>query len=173
MSEYQILELRRLADKSEGRREVRYDSITGERKLVNPNTPGEDHEPWPTAGITIINPDGPPQFTTISTDYVNQLVSDKLLERKGAKVAVRPAGPFEDPWSVQPHTFLHAEFLVFKDAERGPVTYKVTRQPDKYLFEGSDYVVDSYERLVPLDLPQTVVEHFYSLELVDLTGAKS
>lgn len=170
MSEYQILELRRLADKTSGRREIRFDTGTGERKLVNPDTPGDNHEPWPTLGITIINPDGPPELTTISTDYVTQLVAEGLVDRKGERAVTRPAGPHAAPWSVTPHTFIHADYVVFKDHERGDVIYKVIRQPDKFFEEGSDTVVANYDDLVPEDLPNTVVEHFYNLQLVGVDG---
>jgi hypothetical protein len=172
VSEYQILELRRLADKSEGRREPRYDTVTGDRKLVNPDTPGEDHEPWPTLGITIINPDGPPEYTSIDTEYANQLVADGLLARQGERIAVRPAGPFNAPWSKQPHVFVHADSLVFKDHERGDVTYRVVRQPDKYVAAGYDNVVEDYSDLTADDLSNTVVQHFYSLQLMD-SGAQA
>lgn len=166
MSEYQILELRRLADKSEGRRVQMFDVDTGEPKLVNPDTPGFDHEPWPTAGITIINQDGPPEFTTISTDYANQLVADGLLTRTNERAVTRPAGPYHAPWSVPPHTFIHADTLVFHDKERGDVAYTVIRQPDKFVEDGLDIPVDSYDKLAPEDMPLTSVEHFYNLELV-------
>jgi hypothetical protein len=166
VSEYQILELRRLADKSVGRRVQMFDVDTGEPKLVNPDTPGYDHEPWPTLGITIINSDGPPRLTTISTDYANQLVADGLLERVGERPVIRPAGPHAAPWSSPPHVFIHADTLVFKDHERGPVTYKVTRQPDKFVTEGSDVPVTDYVELLEHELPLTSVEHFYNLELV-------
>lgn len=169
MSEHQILELRRLADKSEGQRVVRFDEETGERKLVNPATPGNDHEPWPTAGITIINPDGPPQLTTISTDYVNQLVADGLVERKGEHAVTRPAGPYHAPWSVPPHTFIQCDYITFRDSYRGDVIYKVVQQPDKYLYHPArDNVVENYDNLTEEDLPNTVVQHFYTIELVQL-----
>lgn len=166
MSKYQILELRRLADKRGQRREVRFDPVTGDRKLVNPDTPGEDHEPWPTLGMTIVNADGPPELTTISTDYANQLVADGLLTRQSERAVTRPAGPYSAPWSVPPHTFIHADALVFNDHERGPVYYKVIRQPDKFFEEGSDTVVENYDNLHEEDLPRTSVEHFYNLQLV-------
>lgn len=168
MSEYQIMELRRLADKSVGRRISKFDPDTGEQKLVNPDTPGEDHEPWPTLGITITNPDGPPRLTTISTDYANQLVAAGLIERKGEKAVTRPAGPYAAPWSVPPHVFIHCDFIVFNDFERGKVHYKVVRQPDKFVEEGLDIPVDSYDNLAPEDMRLTSVEHFYNLELVKL-----
>ena len=166
MSEYQVLELRRLADKSEGRRVTKFDEETGERKLVNPDTLGQEHEPWPTLGITIINPDGPPRFTTLSTDYANVLVAAGLASRTGERVVNRPAGPHHAPWSVQPHTFIHCDNVVFHDHERGDVTYKVIRQPDKFVDEALHVPVENYDALSPEELPLTVVEHFYNLELV-------
>ncbi len=167
MSDFEILTLRRLADKSEGTRVVKYDEDTGDRKLVNPATPGNDHEPWPTLGMTI---EGTlPELTSIDLGYANQLVSEGLLVRKGERAVARPAGPHSSPWSKEPHVFTHADFLVFKDYNRGDVVYKVLQQPDKYLFHPArDNVVENYDNLTAEDLPNTVVAHYYTLQLVDM-----
>lgn len=167
----EILRIRKLADKSNGERVIRYDPVTGDKKLVNPATPGEEHEPWPLAGIDFVDENGqptdPPQETSISTSKVSEGISEGWLTREGERPVVRPAGRTQGEWnsthSGAPHTFLHADTLVFHAAV-GDVRYRVTHQPDKYV--DTDWADD--ETPVSPELyaaGNTRVDHFYGLEL--------
>lgn len=57
MSNFTSLELRKLADASEGERVVRYNPETGAKYLADPNT--LEPSPWPLLGIAITNEDLP------------------------------------------------------------------------------------------------------------------
>lgn len=155
----QMLVVRKLADTSQGERVARFDPDTGEKKLVNPLTPGDDHEPWPLAGVEFVG--DPPKETTVSTGWVDAGRIDGWIVMEGQRPVVRPGGPSEDPYRVDPdkgipHTFIHADTIVVKTVQ-GDVRYRVTRNPDKWHDgpEGTDAVGD----------PNAVVEHYYTLEL--------
>lgn len=155
----QVLTVRKLADKTSGERVTRYDPDTGEKKLVNPATPGDDHEPWPLAGVQIIGT--PPTVTTASTGWVDNAAREGWVTIEGQRAVVRPGGPPEDPYRVDPakgipHVFRHADALVLHTVD-GDVRYRVVAQPDKYHQgpEGTDAVGD----------PTADVRHFYVLEL--------
>lgn len=158
MSEFQILTVRKLAN-MEGQERVRkFDAETGQPKLVNPATPGEDHEPWPLLGVTIQG--DPPERTSAGVSWVNAAIAEGWLERLGEEIVNRPGGPLRSPWAVI-HTFVHATGLVLYDYERGPVYYEVTRQPDKYDASGnpiSEYADDT-------DLRDAEVSWVYELSL--------
>lgn len=124
------LEIRKLADKTSEQRITMFDSVTGEKKLVNPATEGEDHEAWPLAGIKIANGDGPPQYAAMSVSYVAQAISEGWIETTGEKRVFKPAGSKENPWSGT-HTFIQYKTITIKTVD-GDVTYNVTRNPDKY-----------------------------------------
>lgn len=147
-----ILQLRKLADKSAGVRVTRFDPLTGEKKLVNPETPGDAHEPWPLAGIEFVGE--PPAETAISTDMITTGRGEGWLSLVGEDVVHRPGGPGHSPWAVT-HTFVTAEQIVFKTVH-GDVTYNVTRNPGKYEDENGAEVV-----------------WFYSLELASDETQKS
>lgn len=129
--------IRKVADKSTGERVVRFDPETGEKKLVNPATPGDEHEPWPLAGVEFVYEDGPPAFTRVSTSYVQDAIREGWLEAEGMEPVVRPSGPADNKWAGNPHVFMHIDALVFKTIN-GDVRYNVVRQPDKYV-EGNSY----------------------------------
>jgi hypothetical protein len=155
VSEFQILSVRKLANKEGQERVKKFDPETGEPKLVNPATPGEDHEPWPLLGVTIEGE--PPQRTTAGMSWANVAQAEGWLKRVNESAVVRPGGTAEQPYSTV-HTFIHAEMLVINDEELGPVAYRVTRQPDKY-DAGGNPVKEWTER-------ETDVRWFYELELV-------
>jgi hypothetical protein len=146
-----ILTFRRLADRSQGERVVRWDHETGEKVLVNPAT-GEP-EPWPLAGVQIEG-DVPTQ-TTLSTSIVDRGRGEGWISVEGERAVVRPAGPPGAPY-LKKHTFVHADVVVLH-LVAGDVRYRVTHQPDKYHEgpEGTDAVGD----------PNARVDHFYGLEL--------
>lgn len=129
-----MLTVRKLADKTGQERVKKFDAATGEPKLVNPATPGEDHEPWPLLGVTFEG--DPPVKTTAGVAWVNTAIQEGWLRRVNERPVVRPGGPLANPWAVS-HTFIHADRMIFKDHERGFVGYKVIRNPDKYTDDGN------------------------------------
>jgi hypothetical protein len=159
------LSIRKVADKSVGSRVRRYDPVTGQPKLVNPDTPGEEHEPWPLAGVEFVG--DPPEQTTVATRYVDNAIAQGWATRVNERPVVRPAGPTMGDWnsshSGSPHVFLHADEVVFHTTS-GDVRYKVTHQPDKYVADGNErtkMTADHYEA------GNSRVDHFYGLERID------
>lgn len=128
--------LHKRADKSEGRREVRHvETPTGvERRLVNPDTPGDEHEPWPLASVDVMG--DPPDEHGVSTHLVAAGISEGWITGEGEEVVHRPGGPPDNRWAVT-HTFVQYASLTFH-FDSGDVTYKVTHQPDKYVAGGTD-----------------------------------
>lgn len=164
-----ILTVRKLADKSSGRREVRFDPITGERKLVNPDTPGSDHEPWPLGGVEFLG--DPPSEVSIPVKYVDQAVREGWMQRVGERLVTRPAGRTQDEWiGVQgvPHTFIQCDRIVLRMVE-GDYTYRVTLNPDKYVADEDDYIYDPEAEVTPelYEAGMTRVVNHYRLELID------
>lgn len=136
-----ILTIHKVADKSQGTRIIRFDPETGNKKLVNPETPGDGHEPWPLEGIEIKDP---PTETGVSTAIVATGRAEGWLELVGESVEHRSGGPDHNPWAVT-HTFVTAEKLVFKTLN-GDVVYQVTRNPGKYgTADGSTEVFWDYQ----------------------------
>lgn len=165
------LKIRKLADKTTGERVVRYDPETGEKKLVNPATPGDDHEPWPLAGVVL---EVAPEVTTVSTTLVNQGRVEGWVSVEGERVVHRPGGPPVNVWAVT-HTFVHADVIVFRDELVGDVRYRVVHQPDKYADYGEATYPDRVDAFVADDdtpvtdetyaAGATRVDHFYVIEL--------
>lgn len=151
------LTFRKHADKSEGRREVKYDPGTGERKLVNPDTEGDDHDSWPLAGVTL---DEALPTAEISTNLVAQAVAEGWAELEGESVVHRPGGPPNKQWAVT-HTFLQADAIVFHLMD-GDVRYKVAHQPDKYVESGTDSTKMTDQKYADGD---SRVDYFYGLKL--------
>lgn len=150
------LKIRKLADKSEGERvtvpvletvELRNGEevqvATGQVKLVNPDTPGTDHEPWPSAGIQL---EVAPDETKIPTTVVDRGVEEGYIEAINPQFIRRPAGPADNPTRAW-HYFMHCESLIFKTVD-GDVEYVVVHQPDKYVDsnDDSESVTDSIYR---------------------------
>jgi len=166
------LAIRRHADTSGQERVVRYDPETGAKRLVNPATPGDDHEPWPLLGITL---EAAPELTTLPTQLVAQGTSEGWLTAENQRPVVRPAGPTQDVLASshtgQPHVFVHCDRIVFHTLD-GDVAYRVVHQPDKYAdgTQANDGPIDgSYDDDTPVT-PElyaagaTRVDHFYGLE---------
>lgn len=152
-----ILTIRKLADRTTGERVVAYDPQTGAKRLVNPATPGDEHEPWPIAGVQIVG--APPQTTSVSTAWVATGVGEGWITREGERLVHRPAGPAADKWRAT-HTFVHADALVLHTVDGG-VRYRVTRQPDKYTVDNDEAPVTDWVYASG----QTRVDWFYGLEL--------
>ncbi|HEY4612511.1 MAG TPA: hypothetical protein VII11_05975, partial [Bacteroidota bacterium] len=128
----QGLRIRKLADKSSGERVKRFDPVTGESYLVDPNkydlNDSSTHvsEPWPFLGVV---PEGDlPKRTAVSTSFVNKGVAEGFITLEGREVVHRPGGPVDDPWRVT-HTFVQADAVVFHFMD-GDVRYRVVNQPD-------------------------------------------
>jgi len=152
----QGIKLHKVADKSGGERVVRYDPETGEQKLVNPDTEGDAHEPWPLAGIRLLEA---PDEVRISTTFVDQGVEEGWLTGENERFLRRPAGPADRPTSRW-HHFMHYDSLTFHTLD-GDVKYKVVHQPDKYVADGNDsdeVTPDTYRE------GNTRVDWFYGLE---------
>lgn len=180
MSEHQVLVLRKHADKATQTRVVKYDCDTGERKLVNPATPGDDNEPWPLAGVSFCEQNGetcePPALTTITPRKVSEGVAEGWITTEGAIPVVRPAGATQDVWEStqtgEPHLFIHYDSITFHTIE-GDFTYRVTHQPDKYAdhsqatYETEEFDADDDTPVTPevYEAGATRVDHFYVIEL--------
>jgi hypothetical protein len=164
MSEFVMLEVRKLADRS-GSRVRMFDAKTGQPKLVNPATPGEDHEPWPLLGVTIIG--DPPEYTSAGMRWVDKAVQEGWAQRVGERAVARPGGPADAPWSTV-HAFVQADKLVIHDHERGHVVYAVTRNPDKYDEDGRP--IEEYGYMSDDDIAGTEVVWHYELELERIDG---
>ena len=129
-----VLRIRKLADKSTGRRETLHDQGSGQPYLYNPDTPGTDPEPWPLAGVEFV--DEPPTETAVPMRWVNKGVEEDWIERVGEQVDHQPGGPPKNPWA-KTHTFIQASQLVFKTVT-GDVTYNVRHNPGVYTDEAAN-----------------------------------
>ena len=154
----QTMTIRKLADRSGGERVVMFDPETGAKKLVNPDTSGEDHEPWPLAGISIVGET--PTECQVPTSWVENGAAEGWLTLEGERIVRRPGGPADDRWRVV-HKFAHLDRVVLHTVD-GDLSYRVTHQPDKYAAEGGDETPVTGELYAA---GATRVDWFYVLEL--------
>jgi hypothetical protein len=126
--------VRKLADKSSGKRVKKFDPETGESYLADPETWVKDDPsthvatPWPSLGYVI---EGElPKRTALNTGFVNRAVAEGWAELENRRVEHRPGGPEDDPWKVT-HTFVQGDSITFHFAD-GDVKYNITKNPDKY-----------------------------------------
>lgn len=133
--------VRKLADKSSGVREKRFDPQTGDPYLVDPAEWDADDpsthvaKPWPSLGVVV---EGElPKKTALNTGFVNKAVSEGWAELEGRSIVHRPGGPPEDPWRVT-HTFVQADAIVFHFADKD-VKYNVVESPDKFPEEKNEF----------------------------------
>lgn len=180
MSESTVLTIRKHADQTGQQRVVRFDCDTGEKKLVNPATPGDAHESWPLAGISFADPAGnhadPPALTTISSGKLAEGLAEGWATATGARPVVRPAGPTMEDWNSgqtgQPHMFMHYDTVTFHTLD-GDFTYNVTHQPDKYAdhdeatYEIAAFDADDTTEVTPeiYEAGATRVDDYYTLAL--------
>lgn len=144
------------ADKSEGRREIRY-TPDGIRTMVNPDTEGDEHEPWPLAGVTL---DEALPTAEVSTGFVAKAIAEGWAELEGEDVVHRPGGPLNNRWAVT-HTMVQADAIVFHLMD-GDVRYRVVHQPDKYVESGTDSTKMTDQKYADGD---SRVDFFYGLKL--------
>lgn len=151
--------VRKLADKSSGERIKRFDPVTGEAYLADPEKWDLDDQsthvatPWPSLGVVI---EGDlPQRTALNTGFVSKAVSEGWAELEGRTVVHRPGGPEDDPWRVT-HTFVQADAIVFHLVD-GDVRYNIVENPDKFPESKNDF-----DEGFGGD-----VKHFFVLELVE------
>lgn len=148
------LAVRKLADRSV-ERIVRYNELTGEKILIDPET-GQP-SPYPFAGLAV---EGEvPARTRVSTKFIVRGVSEGWIEVAGTELAHRPGGPPEDPWATT-HTFVHYDTVTLKTVD-GDLVYKVVRQPDKYVAGDDEAKVTEED----YNSGNTQVDWFYELEL--------
>jgi hypothetical protein len=145
--------LRKRADKSTGSREamlvlppgsfeqqddgtiVITNPAAAEQRLVNPDTPGYEHEPWPLEGVEL---EEAPERAKLPYSWVQRGVGEGWLELVNQRVVHRPGGPASDPWRVT-HTFVQADEVIFHCID-GDWRYTVVENPDKYAGSDSDEV---------------------------------
>lgn len=121
-----VLKIRKLADTSDGTRVTRFDPVTGEKFLADPET-GEP-KPWPLAGVTIEG--DVPDEVRLPTSTVDAGRREGWIVVEGESVVHRAGGPPSNPWAIT-HTFRQADAITLKLAD-GDVRYRVVHQPDKY-----------------------------------------
>lgn len=127
--------IRKLADKSSGVRESRWNPETGEKYLYNPATPGFDHEAWPLLGVQI---EDPPKHARLPTSSLSLWRSEGWAEVEGARLVVRSGGPPADPWrGTSAHVFEHCDFVILHTVD-GDLRYEVVENPDKWPAEKLD-----------------------------------
>lgn len=138
-----VLVIRKLADRSQGTRVVRYDPVTGEKFLFNPET--DRAESWPLLGVDF---DGEaPEECSVSTGYIANAVNEGWVVGEGQKLVHASGGPPEDEWA-RTHTFVNYSSLTFKTVS-GDVKYEVVGQPGKHedSEESSGYRFDTVYKL--------------------------
>lgn len=153
---YAGLEIRMLADKSQGERVARFNEISGERYLLNPET-GQP-EPWPLLGLEVRG-EGAPRFWKVPTSFVTRGQAEGFITVHNPQMAFRPGGPAHDPWRVT-HTFQHIDGLTLHTLQ-GDIEYEVYGKrgnPDKYMPEGDPAEIKHCGD------PDGEVEWFYNLK---------
>lgn len=126
--------IRKLANTSSGSREKRYDPVTGEAYLVDPDSWELNDRstwvpsPWPSLGVVA---EGElPKKTVLNTGFVQKALAENFAEMENRSIVHRPGGPEEDPWRVT-HSFVQADSITFHFSDQD-VKYKVLENPDKY-----------------------------------------
>ena len=133
------LQVRKLADKSEGERVERFNPLTGERYLADPAIwDPEDptthvHQPWPFGGLVVENA---PKTCEIPTSFVATGLEEGWLSLENPRMVHRSGGPPTNPWTVT-HSFLHGDAIVLHAVD-GDVRYKVVSNPDKWPAEKNE-----------------------------------
>lgn len=120
-----MLSLRKVADTSKGERVVRFDVETGERKLVNPATEGNEHEPWPLASVELVG-DAPAKHN-FADSFVARAMQDGYLELANPRAEATEV----DGVSYERSPVMTGDEIVLHLAN-GDVRYKVLEPPGRY-----------------------------------------
>lgn len=120
----QVLVVRKLAEK-EGHTRLRM-NVGGEDRLVNPETPGVEHESYPLRGYLLVDA---PENVSVGMDWLKKQVAEGWVSTDGEDMVFKPGGPPDNPWAVT-HTFTQWDEVTFHCYD-GDVTYQVTRNADK------------------------------------------
>lgn len=129
-----MFRFRKVADYSDGStRVVRYDPITGQKFLADPET--NEPKPWPLLGVTM-------EGDSLAKDkigmhYVANAVKEGWATLTNPRTVHRAGGTPENPWSTT-HTFRQGDQVIFHliFEENGEwverdVVYDILTQPDK------------------------------------------
>lgn len=135
---------RKIADYSDGSSRVyRYDPITGQRYLVEPES--NESKPWPTLGVAFEGE--PPVRDKIGMHYLQDAANEGWVTLVNPRNVHRPGGPPNNPWSTT-HTFTNADEVIFHvivdnngEWVKKNYRYVVLNQPDKKEVDGK-YEVD-------------------------------
>lgn len=175
------LSVRKLADRSDGERVEVSHPLTGERKLVRPESiqelrssatengetfdwesawPNIEHESWPSAGVSIYGE--LLDKCSAPTSLIARGIAEGWVEAEGEELVHEPAGPPSNPWS-RTNTFLHYDAIIIKTVD-GDVRYQVTHQPGHYDDPPPDE--PSGSKYADSDPSGQRVDWFYELERV-------
>ena len=143
-----MLELRKVADKSKGDRvtlqvappeetledgRVVIDPSRIEQRLVNPETPGFDHEPWPLKHVELVG-DAPDKHN-FSDTVVAKYMQDGFLTIKNMRLATT------ENYERNP-VITGDEFVL--DLRGGKLRYKILQHPGRYNDGDGEYVTHEY-----------------------------
>ncbi len=127
-----LLMIKLIPDRTGQERVVKFDPDTGERRLVNPATPGDEHEAWPLLGAVFCDDTGEqieaPETLLVQQKYARDASFIELVTATSKSV---PAGTAADPYSKEPHVFVQCKELVFHMLD-GDHRYRVLKNPGKY-----------------------------------------
>lgn len=101
-------------------------------------------EPWPCAGVELVGELR--DEVKVPASFVRRFQSAPWLKTTGVSWVDRPSQPNPDekdgvlvpPKGQMPLAFMHVSKLTFDTLNHGKVTYRVTRQPDKYVADSDD-----------------------------------
>lgn len=104
----------------------------------------------------------PKRIGWIPMDYAQR---ESWVEIVGQRPVVAPAGTVANPYSKQPHVFLHADEIVLHMVS-GDYRYRVVHQPGKY--EGAEHVPGAEHTATDVTGdPNTHVDWFYDADLIE------
>lgn len=140
------LRIRKLADKSHGRRVA---------------ADGTPMEAWPLLGVMFVDP--PAEHLRIPSGVIIGGYREGWIDLENPENVSRPAGPPHAPWAGKAgtdgvnHTFLHASTVTFHTVD-GDYVYKVAANPDKQhpnrVVTGGDVEGGDVSHVYDLDLVQ-------------------
>lgn len=151
----EVLKVRKLADKSQGKRVKRYSPNTGQMVgLLNPET--GKLQPWPSLGYMLNMPEAPKRFA-VTQRKLMQWKSEGFVSVEGFRVVNAPSGPAHEPFKTPPHVFYNADAVTLNFAGQDPVRYKVIQQPGKYFVSGKKVINEEKNLSKPIVDPSNHV----------------